>query len=84
MNICRDKFKEMWEAEILVAFFVFFGFCGVTSSFSVGAGEAACESLQPQHRMAPQLSEAPYSVQVSSGEYAPGQELTGTSFGVLV
>ena len=53
------------------------GYCTVTSAFSVGAGEAACESMEPLHRMAPQQTDSPFSIQVLGDGYTPGEEITG-------
>ena len=53
------------------------GYCAVTSAFSVGAGEAACESMEPLHRMAPQQTDSPFSIQVLGDGYTPGEEITG-------
>ena len=62
---------------------VLIGF-GTTAAFSVGAGEQACDTMVPLHRMAPQFTDSPYTIQALDATYSPGEAVTGKKTSYLM
>ena len=49
------------------------------SAYPVGPPTSACETMTPEHEVAAQSSDSPYTITLSSTSYTPGEPLTGRS-----
>ena len=66
----------MWILCALVATHV-----AVVRGFSGGAGEAACETMIPQHGPSPQSTPSPYTLSVVATTYSSNEEISVTLAG---
>ena len=66
----------MWILCALVASHV-----AVVRGFSGGAGEAACETMIPQHGPSPQSTPSPYTLSVVATTYSSNEEISVTLAG---